>query len=125
MAARHIGQGSVVEYRTQPLRKMVFRARAALRMQLTSAWAVGSLSRQTVLCVAATTAPSLAMTAPNGDCPAAMPSRVTRIAWRMKSSSVMMRDPLGAWYRVAAGRGETGVMILPPSVCRQAADRAE
>src|SRR5947209_19057992 len=58
-------------------------------MQLTSAWAVGSVVFQTVLCVTATTSPFRTITDPNGDWPAAMPSRVFWIARRMKSSSVI------------------------------------
>ena len=42
---------------------------AAARMQLTSAWAVGSVVCQTVLCVTATTSPPRTIAEPKGDCP--------------------------------------------------------
>ena len=44
-AARHIGQGWALATKTQSERSRLFRDRAAMRMALISAWAVGSESR--------------------------------------------------------------------------------
>src|SRR5512140_2990699 len=80
MAERHMGQGSQVVYITHPVRSMVPSAFAAARMALTSAWAVGSVVGHTVLWVQDTTLPSLTTAAPDGELPAAIPSRVLAMA---------------------------------------------
>src|SRR6185437_6621856 len=66
---------------------MLCRFAAASRMAPISACAVGSSVAHTWLWLAATTSSCVTMTAPNGDCPAAMPARAAVIACSMRASS--------------------------------------
>src|SRR5580765_145276 len=86
-------------------------------MQLTSACAVGSVVCQTVLCVRATTSPSLTISEPNGDWPAWMPSRVFLIASRMKSVSLMDYSWIELHRRGRSGRGEDRTVPLLRAIC--------
>src|SRR5574344_587194 len=85
MAPRHIGHGSHDVNISQPLRSNVPNTFDALRIADTSAWAVGSQSRVTLLDASATILPSRAMTAPKGPPPNFTLSSARRMALVMSS----------------------------------------
>ena len=80
-----MGHGSHEVYISHPSRQNVPIFAAARRMQFTSAWAVGSLSRVTLFDASATISPFCAMTAPNGPPPFLTLSSDRAIALRMSS----------------------------------------
>lgn len=106
-----MGQDSVVVYMTLPTRSIDFAARAAARIAFTSACAVGSVSRQTVLWARERISPPRTTMAPNGDCPPAIPSFVFSTAIRMYASSFIGRALAGILRAGCPRRGPA----KPPS----------
>lgn len=91
MAAAHIGQGSQVVAITSPDKSIFCSFAQAPRRQLISAWAVMSQVWRTTLWAAWMSSPSgVAMAAPKGELPAAMPCWQTSMAWVMICSGVVI-----------------------------------
>ena len=80
-----MGQGSQDVKISHPDRSKVPSFAAAIRIAVTSAWAVGSQASVTPLLPSATISPSRAMTAPNGPPPRSRLSLESRMARRISS----------------------------------------
>src|SRR5215470_19717373 len=88
MAPRHIGHGSHVVYRSQPVSWKAPSSWQASRMTTIWAWAVGSLVKVTRFAPSATTLPSFTTTAANGPPPDRTLATASAIAWRMISGDI-------------------------------------